>query len=252
MQVTSLTKRTLNKLPELQVSNKVVNTEGKLYIYDHKDKWQYLRELLKIYYRQTDGYLADKINVVSQLLANKNIINMPELILPTSLVAVDKNIVGFSMPFIENNVNMTLFLNNPRVNLEQKIKYLKEILELLQKITKIKELEGNFYLGDIHEANFILDLDEQIIKAVDMDSSFINNSKISISKYLIHNKNLLDNPEKYPHQNDLIIPNNNTTILCFIYMLLNSLSGMNNSYSCIIKILSKIVINFKYTYLHIF
>ncbi len=231
MKVLSITERNLKKLPRLQISNRVVSTEGKLYIYDYKDKWKHLREVLKIYYNQSDAYLADKIYTISQLLASFDQLDVPELVLPTALLSVNGNISGYSMPLVENNVNLTLILNNPKVNLELKMKLLKEIYSLLSKITSIRELDNKFFLGDIHEANFILDVDEQMVKAVDLDSSYINGSSISISKFLTFNHNLLNNPLKYPHDDeDRAIPNQNTTILCFCYMLLNVLSGNTDSH----------------------
>lgn len=231
MKVVSITSRNLKKMPRLQISNKIVSTEGKLYVYDYKNKWQHLREVLKIYYNQSDAYLADKIYTISQLLASFEELDVPELVLPTALLSVDGNISGYTMPLVENNINLTLLLNNPKVNLEQKMRYLKEIYDLLIKITGIRELDDKFFLGDIHEANFILDIDEQMVKAVDLDSSYINGSSIAISKFLTYNENLLNNPLKYPHNDeDRAIPNQNTTILCFCYMLLNALSGNNDSY----------------------
>lgn len=227
MKVLALSERELKRLPELPLSNKIVNTEAKLYIYNHKDKWNYLKEIIKLYYIKTDEYMSDKIYVVGQLLANLAKMDIRELVLPSSLVTVRGDLQGFSMPYVENNVNMSLLLNNPKVKLDMKIKYLREIFGILEKVEGIKELEGKFFLGDIHEANFILDIDEQMIKAIDMDSSYINGSSISISKFLTMNDKLINNPIKYPIEleTDRPIPNHNTSILSFIYMLLNSLSG---------------------------
>lgn len=227
MKVLALSERELKRLPELQLSKKIVNTEAKLYLYEHKDKWYHLKELIKIYYIQNDEYMADKIYVVSQLIANLADMDLRSLVLPTSLVTVRGDIQGFSMPYIENNVNMSLLLGNPKVKLKTKLQYLREIFKILENIEGIKELEDNFFLGDIHEANFILDIDEQMIKAVDLDSAYINESAISVSKFLTINEKIINNPVKYPFEekSDRPIPNHNTSILSFIYMLLNSLSG---------------------------
>lgn len=231
MKVISVSKRKLKKMPTLQLSHKVFNTEGKLYVYDEKNKWNHFNELLKIYFNQSDAYLANKIYIISQLIASSEYLDMPELVLPKSLVSVDGEINGFAMPYIENNINLSLLLKNPKVNIKQKLEYLKEILALLEKISKIKQLEDKFFLGDIHEGNFILDIDEQIIKAVDLDSSYINNSSIAVSKYLTFNSKITNNPIKYPHDEEgRAIPNKNTTMLCFIYMLLNSLSNSEVCY----------------------
>lgn len=230
MKVVSVKTRELRKMPLLQISNKIVSTEGRLYLYNGKDKWQHLQELLKIYYNQSDAYISDKLYVITQLLANEDVLQIPELVLPSALVSLDDSISGFAMPYIEN-VNLSQLINNQNVNLEIKLKYLKEIYALLDKLLKIKKLEGNFYLGDIHEANFILDIDKQIVRAIDMDSCYINKSPVGVSKFLTFNEKLLNNPIKYPHnEEDRPIPNENTTYLSFIYMLLNVLSGCKDSH----------------------
>lgn len=230
MQVVSLTSRELRKLEELKLDGRVVNTEGKLYIYDHKDKWRHVKELIKLYYNQSPAYLKDKINIILELLVNKEYLEMEELVLPNAIVALDGKMSGFVMPYIENNINLTLLLHNPHLNLYYKLEYLKEIYRILDKVSNIKELEGKFFLGDIHEANFILDTNDSKIKAIDIDSSYINNSSISVSKFLIFNELLYGNM-KYPmDEDDRVIPNQNSTILCFIYMLLNVLSGNKDSH----------------------
>lgn len=237
-----LSHRDLSKIPLLQISRNIVNTEARLYLYDHKDKWNHLKEVLKIYYNTEEEFLVNKVFVISWILANKKYLDINELVLPTSLVSVDNKISGFSMPFVEDNVNLTFFLNNPNVSLEQKMKYLKGIYDVLEKLLSIKELEGKFYLGDVHEANFILDLTTQSIKVVDIDSAYVTTSRIPSSKYISFNENISDNDRKYPKDNfGEVIPSKNTVMLSFIYMLMNVLSGIKNS--------SKWSIHEYYTYL---
>ena len=121
MQVINISRRNLDKMNRLPLSNKVFNTEGELFIYDHKNNWRNSRELLKIYFLYEDEqYLADKMNVVNQLLANKEAIDMEELVLPEALVTVSGQIRGFSMPYIENAVNLQVMLDNPKVRLKRK------------------------------------------------------------------------------------------------------------------------------------
>lgn len=227
MQTINITERNLKKLPLLQISNQVYNTEGRLYIYEHKNNWKNARDVLKIYFSQDEQSIADKMYVISQLLANKEYIDMPELVLPNALAVVGGNIQGFSMPLIENNVNMQLLLNNPNVRLKAKLNYLKQIITILKKVEDIKELSGKFFLGDIYEGNFIWDVDTQKVKAVDLDSSYIKDSKVSVSKFLTFNQYLENNPEKYPIDKESyrVIPNRETSIASFWYMFLNVISG---------------------------
>ena len=227
MNIIELRKRDLLKLDTLKIHNKVLNTEGKLYIYSYKNKWIRKNEVLKIYFM--NNLIDKKIDVVKNLLLNKKYINVQELVLPTSLVSIDSNLSGFSMPYIANNINLILLLRNNNVMLSRKIEFLKSVYKIIEKLDKIKKLDNNFFLGDIHESNFIFDTKKQIIRAVDIDSSYINNSYISPAKYLTVNKKII-NMNKYPFKDNNPVPNTNTSILCFIYMLLNVLSNDNSYY----------------------
>lgn len=232
MKVLTVTKRQLKKMPPLNLSRSIVNTEAKLYIHDYKENFGHLNDLLKIYYNQSEGYMADKIVVITKLIATFENMQMPQLVTPTSLVSLDGEISGFSMPYIEDNVNLALLLNNPKVKLELKLQWLKEILAILIKINDSYELDGKFFLGDIHEANFIWDITDQIVKAVDMDSSYFIGGPIPISKVTTFNSLLEKFPNKYviDEESGKFIPNKDITSVSFIYMLLNVLSGCKDSY----------------------
>lgn len=216
----------------LNLSRNIVNTEARLYIHDFKKDYSHLNDLLKIYYNQDEKYMADKIAVISKLIATFETLDMPELVIPTSLVSLDGEISGFSMPYIEDNVNLTLLLNNPKVKLEMKLQWLKEILAILIKINDSHELDGKFFLGDIHEANFIWDINEQSVKAVDLDSSYFAGGPIPISKVTTFNFLLEKFPNKYvmDEESGKFIPNKDITSVSFIYMLLNILSNVENSH----------------------
>ncbi len=224
----NISHRKLKTLEPLKLDKKVTNTEAMIYVYDHKDKWDHVKDLLKLYYYWDDSeYIADKINTISALIKNSEILNIPELVLPKGLVTVDQTVYGFYMDYIENNINMAVLLSNKNITLDKKLKHLKEIYKLLYKLLSIKELKNNFYLSDIHEGNFIYDLDNKVIKAVDIDSSYINKSYVSASKYLTGNDKILNIPKYTMDYNGVAtpIPSKNTTILSFLYMLLNTLSG---------------------------
>lgn len=232
MKVINISKRKLRKLPELELERCVVNTEAKLYVHDFKIKYSHSKDLLKIYNNQNISYIADKMSVISKLISTFESLDFPELIIPTSLVSLDGEISGFAMPFIENNINLTLLLNNPKIPLKIKLKWLKEVLDILIKIKDNHTLKQRFFLGDIHEANFILDTDEQRVKAVDLDSSYFIGGPIPISKYTTINNLLEDFPSKYiiDEESGKFIPNKELTSASFIYMLLNVLSGNTDSY----------------------
>ena len=232
MKVINITKRQLRKMLPLNLSRSIINKEGKLYIRDYKQKYGHFQDLLKIYNNQSESYIADKVAVITKLIATFESLDMPELVTPTSLVSLDGEISGFAMPFIEVNTNLALLLNNPKVTLSQKIKLLKEILNILIKVQDSHELDGKFFLGDIHEANFIWDITEQTVRAVDMDSSYFSGGFISVSKVTTFNYLLEGFPNKYilDDESGKFIPNKDITSVSFIYMLLNVLSGCNDSH----------------------
>lgn len=217
------------KLVLLQIPDEVTATEAKLYIYKAKDKKkQEHKKLLKIYYRDTLDYLNAKLDLLTKLIEYHDVLNIPELVLPDEIVTVDRTIKGIEVPFIANNVNMALLLDNPNVPLKQKIKYLKEILNILIKISNIYEVQGKFFLGDIQSSNFILDVNEQKIKAIDLDSAYFTGLTPFPSRYLASNRLAMAFDKKYPIDSStgLIIPSEETTLLQFAYMLLNTLTGL--------------------------
>ncbi|MBR1748405.1 MAG: hypothetical protein IJ743_01270 [Bacilli bacterium] len=250
MKIVDFSSRELNKIPELQLPSQVTNTEARLYLYNDKNKWDKKKNILKIFYDNRsfdfkpyineellqsdlnrnvfheDRFTYTKPYIIAELLLHKDEINIDELVLPTGFVSIDKKVSGYIMPFIESSINMSLLLNNPNVALKEKLELLKKIYEILSKIEKVKSLEGNFYLGDIHESNFIIDVLEQKVKVVDMDSCYINDSAVPVSRFLFNNFNLDYLQHKYKMtEDDRVIPSHNAHVLCFLYMLLNSLSG---------------------------
>ncbi len=56
--------RDIEKFPLLQISRKVLNTEGKLYLSNQKERWKSILEVLKIYYNQDSSYLNRKIYII--------------------------------------------------------------------------------------------------------------------------------------------------------------------------------------------
>jgi hypothetical protein len=229
LRVINFSNYAFKKLVLLQIPDEVTATEAKLYIYKEKDKKKVEhKKLLKIYYRDTLDYLNSKLDILTKLIEYHDVLNIPELVLPDEIVTVDRMIKGIKMPFIANNVNMALLLDNPKVSVKQKIKYLKEILAILIKVSNIYELQDNFFLGDIQSSNFILDVNDQMIKAIDLDSSYFNGLTPFPSRYLAGNilANAFD--KKYPRDSKtgLILPSKETTYLQFAYMMLNSLTGL--------------------------
>lgn len=227
LHVDNFSSRQFKKLAALQLSDKIMATESKQYIYLEKDKRKFVhKKLIKIFYRNTLENIRAKLDIVTEILENKNWLDIPELVLPEGIVTIDNITRGIKLPLIADNVNISLLLSNPKVCLKQKIKILKEILGILIKIDNIYEIQGKYFLGDIQDSNFILDINDQIIKAIDLDSSYFTGLTPFPSKYLTGNKMVKSFEKKYPidPKTGLNIPSRETTYLQFAYMILNVLT----------------------------
>lgn len=224
MQIINMSKTKLNSLEPLILPKNVTSTECELFKYPYYGKEKLLKKL-----HRTDGIIfANKLYTIEALNANKD--SMPSnFILPESLVSINKKIEAFTMKYIKG-INLSVILNNPDITYEEKIHYLKSIgriLEQMQNIRKYTNL-NNFYLGDIHEDNFLVKRDKQEIYIVDLDSCKIAGNKSFPGRYLTNSSLIKYNNTKYQtlSQTDDLADykiDENTDIYCYIIMILNYL-----------------------------
>ena len=224
MQIINMSKTKLNSLEPLILPKNVTSTECELFKYPYYGKEKLLKKL-----HRTDGIIfANKLYTIEALNANKD--SMPSnFVLPESLVSINKKIEAFTMKYIKG-INLSVILNNPDITYEEKIHYLKSIgriLEQMQNIRKYTNL-NNFYLGDIHEDNFLVERDKQEIYIVDLDSCKIAGNKSFPGRYLTNSSLIKYNNTKYQtlSQTDDLADykiDENTDIYCSIIMILNYL-----------------------------
>lgn len=224
MQIINMSKTKLNSLEPLILPKNVTSTECELFKYPYYGKEKLLKKL-----HRTDGIIfANKLYTIEALNANKD--SMPSnFILPESLVSINKKIEAFTMKYIKG-INLSVILNNPDITYEEKIHYLKSIgriLEQMQNIRKYTNL-NNFYLGDIHEDNFLVERDKQEVYIVDLDSCKIAGNKSFPGRYLTNSSLIKYNNTKYQTllQTDDLADykiDENTDIYCYIIMILNYL-----------------------------
>lgn len=224
MQIINMSKTKLNSLEPLILPKNVTSTECELFKYPYYGKEKLLKKL-----HRTDGIIfANKLYTIEALNANKD--SMPSnFVLPESLVSINKKIEAFTMKYIKG-INLSVVLNNPDITYEEKIHYLKSIgriLEQMQNIRKYTNL-NNFYLGDIHEDNFLVERDKQEIYIVDLDSCKIAGNKSFPGRYLTNSSLIKYNNTKYQtlSQTDDLADykiDENTDIYCYIIMILNYL-----------------------------
>ena len=224
MQIINMSKTKLNSLEPLILPKNVTSTECELFKYPYYGKEKLLKKL-----HRTDGIIfANKLYTIEVFNANKD--SMPSnFVLPESLVSINKKIEAFTMKYIKG-INLSVILNNPDITYEEKIHYLKSIgriLEQMQNIRKYTNL-NNFYLGDIHEDNFLVERDKQEIYIVDLDSRKIAGNKSFPGRYLTNSSLIKYNNTKYQtlSQTDDLADykiDENTDIYCYIIMILNYL-----------------------------
>lgn len=144
--------------------------------------------------------------------------------MPEKLAIVNGTVVGFTMPFIEN-INFDLILKDASISNSQKIEYFRQIGSILEKMKNVTRNTSisDFYLNDLHEANFILNLDTLKMNVVDIDSCKINGNKTFASKYLRSLNRMNSWPVKYKVVDENIVATENTDLYCYIVMILNFL-----------------------------
>ena len=238
MEIEKLTKKRFESLEPYELPNHVLNTEAKMYILPIKNRWQTINKLLKRLYITSGPVFGNKLQTINSLIDYRGIIDIPEIVFPEKLAVVESTIVGYVMELVDS-VNLQTALNSFQVTSEQKIKYLRQIGELLEKMKNVRNYTPidiytnssvkDFYLNDMHENNFIIDKQTDSIRVVDLDSCKINGNYTFGSKYLTESS-IISSVNKYKTETNPVCggyfePSEDTEIYCYIMVILNSLYG---------------------------
>lgn len=218
MKVISLEQDKLNNLKRLSLPNGIVNTEAELYVLNKGMETLVFKKIFSTGEKQ----LNNKLNAVMMLGDNKDKIGIDELVIPNYLVSINDEISGFTVPKIEG-YNLGVIVNNSKISNEKKLEYLYKVGKLIKKTQKLNSEKIKFNFGDLHEYNFIVGEDDKTY-AIDLDGGYLNGGEPQPSKYLTINKNLNLFPTKYiKDANGLIIPDNNSDLLYYNIMILNTI-----------------------------
>lgn len=224
MNVYDIDKKEFKKLKPFITS--YISTEAQMFIFDKHYKWSKEKNLFKKFYVTSGESFSNKLYTINNLLEFKENCDINELVLPNSLISINHQIHGFSLPLIENCSNFLEIQYSFDISLKNKLEILRKYAEVLNKIHKYSD----FYIGDIHEGNFLVNNTNNNINIIDLDSCKIGNNSPFPSRYLNTNKIISSLPIKYQlHNNGLYIPNKNTDNFCLIIMLLNTISGINTN-----------------------
>lgn len=223
METLNLTKNQFEHLNPINLNSLVTNTESVLFA-NYTYGGCYLNPEIIKKFRCPEGKIFNsKMTIIKQLI-EKSVLLPPELVLPKRLFMIDNNLYGYTMDYIYNNQNLSEILAS-NIPLSQKLFYLKQVLNIIKKLEFITCFDTPVYLGDIHEGNFIYDLNKNMIRSVDVDSIVFNQAYSSASRYLSFNQCTGFFKYKYPRgEFDNPVSNHNSSYLCFIYMLLNTIS----------------------------
>lgn len=255
MNVMNISERKFNNLERFVLPNGVFNNESELFYIDEKNKWEKRRFLLKKLNNDFGIILSNKLFTVNELITNKDIIGISELVIPDKLVSVHGKIVGFTIPLVNGN-NFGEVLSNDSISVSDKIKYFKEIGYILENMKYVRQytLLNDFYLNDIHENNFVLNNDTGKINVVDMDSCKINNNMTMVSLRLSSFSNIFS-VNKYEKENSMCggcyKPSYNTEMYSYIIMFLRFISNYRinemdvSSYYAYMEYLHKLGISYE-------
>ena len=231
VKVENFSSRDFNKLKPLNLPKSLAHQEADLFLLESKNRWEKVDYIFKCFKSCKGTYFSNKLYTINELIDKNDLIGIDELIMPIVLGTVDKEIRGYIMPYIEGP-NLKLLLESSHVKIEQKIKYLKEIGVILEKMRKVREYNGipNFYLNDLHEGNFILNARTKKVNVIDMDSIKIGTNEPMLAKYLRPFSKIMDVP-KYQKQDNgyfnTFIVDQNTDLYCYILMIFNTLFHIN-------------------------
>lgn len=221
-----MSRNKFDKLEPLVLPKSILSTECELFHFRYRNKDKVLKKL----YRTSGNNFGNKLYTIEALSSNHEYIP-DNFILPEFLVAINKRIEAFVMPYIKS-VNLSVILNDSSIDYEEKKYYLKKIGIILEQMSNTRTFTAltDFYLGDLHEDNFVVDLLKRELYVVDTDSCKIAGNFSFPARYL-NSRALLNNAGKKYHLN--CNPHSltdyevdwNTDLYCYIIVILNFLYG---------------------------
>ncbi len=206
-----LTKREFKRLKYFFIDENVPNTEANFFYEKNNDNYLY-----KIYRFKDKDYLLNKERTISDLINSKDIVSIPELILPEKKVIIDNSFQGILIERIKG-CNASILLQDKFISLKTKIEILKQIGVILGKIKNVDK-SLNLAFGDVHAGNFMLLNDK--VYGIDTDGLNIFNNKGRINYYLLNGSFITDIKKYSLDYNNMIKASTETDLFCYIMMVL--------------------------------
>lgn len=220
METIYLTSDQITKLKPLKIDKKISYGEASFYESPNNDNIIY-----KIYDAEDSGRLLQKEKTVIDLMSNKKEIAIPELVLPKATIRINNRFKGIGIEHI-HGTNLSVYLSSNNIPLDFKIKLLKQLGTILQKI-KNANPKLNLAYGDVHEDNFIFN--GETLYGIDTDGIRINNNPGRVNFFF--SSPIMYQSKKYPFGRDYYAAaSTDTDLFCFIMMILKIVSNENEIY----------------------
>lgn len=227
MGVVNISKKRFDSLDPFVLPKYVTSTECALFNFRYRGKDMLLKRL----FRNDDLSFANKLYTLQAISINSA--HIPDnFITAEFLISINKQIEAFVMPLVKG-VNLSLILSDFNFTLSEKKYYLKlvgQVLEQMRSIRKYTDL-NDFYLGDLHEDNIIVDPFKKKIYIADLDSCKIAGNRSFPARYLTSGGLLSNANGKYKKtvdKNGVFLNyevDYNTDLYCYCIMILNFLYG---------------------------
>lgn len=94
-----------------------MNQESTIYLMESKNRWEQALKVLKILFRSKGDIFSTKLFTISYLMDHKDEIAIDELVIPDSLLSIDRELRGFIMPYIQGE-NFQDILNRSDLSIE--------------------------------------------------------------------------------------------------------------------------------------
>lgn len=231
MKVTSISRKTFERLERMKLSKNVRNTEA--VIYDYTPKQNPTPKLFKKLHHQNGPVFGNKLYTLEMLDSHKDY--LPSCFcIPDSLVTVGGIVQGITLPKIEGE-NLADILSDKKESTKEQIFYLKKVGQILEQLEKIRQNTDltDIYINDLHESNFVVNKKNHELYVIDLDSCKIKDNQPTPSKYLTP-KTLVNSVQgKYRFADPdcptygYIIADENSDLFCYTMMFLRYIYGEN-------------------------
>ncbi len=228
MKIISLSQKKFKSLTPLILPKEVIYTESKLYEYRYKGEDKIVKSLLRL---QGQDF-GNKLYTLEMLDNNKEYLPN-SFYIPDALLSVGGEVEGFTIPKAEG-INLSVLLNDSKVDLSVKKFFLKKIGEILNQLKYIRKTTPlkDIYINDLNTSNFIANTLNSELYVIDLDSVKIGTNSANPARFLTSKSLLNEVNGKYKINNDEkvlghVIADENSDLYCYIIVILNYLYGSN-------------------------